>query len=94
MDEKGWWKEVRAFSIGSLDTKIISVEVTVQDVVVGKGIGLKKPKINCRLAKIKLDSRETEMIGMPRLLDDWKYGTSVMKKLYNYLWLIENQYRN
>lgn len=90
--KKNWWKVVETFYNSGKNSQVINLQLPDKDKAEAQRLGITKSKIKVRLARIELESGETEIL-LTSLTNEEVFTLPHLKQLYGLRWPIEESYK-
>jgi hypothetical protein len=90
--KKDWWKVVEAFYKSGKESDIVELGMPAKDKEEAASLGITQPKIKVRMARVALDSGETEIL-LTSLIDEDVFTPGGLKELYGLRWPVEESYK-
>lgn len=90
--KKDWWKICESFLKSGNNSQVITLTLPKKDKEKADELGIINRTITVRLARIELESGETEIL-LTSLCDEVEVSVADLKELYGYRWPIETNYR-
>jgi Transposase DDE domain len=90
--KSNWWKVVEKFYSSAKTSDVITLRLPDSDQAEAERLGITKSKMKVRLAKVELESGETEIL-LTSLTNEEAFTLPDLKELYGLRWAVEESYK-